>query len=739
MKFNDKAHTQKTNRNYGKCDICEIVYASEMVSVQHMLSLKHHKRYEAVQRSLGNPISHFCPVCGIGGIRDIKEWTDHVCSILHSSNFGQYMQISNTQKMAGKRQRNDKLVHGRLLNEPHMGESFVSLAMSKTQPEIILQDQVSSSGSGISEDLGNLASTPTSEVVRLNLPSTTVEKAGTSLSREEVPHTNIGDRESNCYPRSTVNERESHHSTNDQYSNDGSPSPNYYRIPLLDYRRSRYYPASHSSDVYWDRSSQQRMNHFDCNRTYDYHHQSYLVRHPRPYRSGRSSMLQSHLCSPRSNSFVSNERPKISLESDRDNASRSDSWHTNQEEEPMVDTRISENELARQSPESPKSVPQNSMQQESAQQRLSVQEGPSTEYSVSVMTDPSARPTLSALPLSSTVEKTHEVWELSEALDKLRQQQHTLTHYIRQLKYIRQQKSEEKRLLRKRRSALLREMNLSDSQAETGSSDEFDDNTEDGLGPIETVVEGHNFGEVVVSASGATSNVVPSAPEIVDEARDRNRPYRQPPPSSVADVMLDNVTSSASVVTTVLPASGLSAEGGNEAFTSDEPELPMLPTRSRKHSSQSDQTPSVSAAAAVKAPPGQLPEKDSMVPRGGRRPRRKNPRNVVSARRSSRRKAAAKHQSQTPTPSNATKRRKVAQDPPAVEVISGTFQQTRDGKAIEAESESGVDPTRLRWVRQLLSHPQSRVYTFAELDKLVIDIVNSAAPSKSSKQVSNQF
>ncbi|KAH9284207.1 hypothetical protein ECG_02986 [Echinococcus granulosus] len=655
------------------------------------------------------------------------------------------MQISNTQKMAVKQQRNDKLVHKRLLNEPHIGESSVSLAMSKTQPEVILQDQVSSSGSGISEDLGNLASTPTSKVVRLNLPSTSVEKAGTSLSREEVPHTNIDDRESNCYPCSTVNERESHHSINDQYSNDGSPSPNYYRIPLLDYRRSRYYPASHSSgneppDVYWDRSSHQRMNRFDCNRTYDYHRQSYLVRHPRPYRSGRSSILQSHLCSPRSNSFVSNERPKISSESDRDNASRSDSWHTSQKEAPMVNTRISENELARQSPESPKSVPQNSMQQESAQHRLSAQEGPSTEYSVSVMTDPSARPTLSALPPSSTVEKTHEVWELSEALDKLRQQQHTLTHYIRQLKYIRQQKSEEKRLLRKRRSALLREMNLSDSQAETGSSDEFNDNTADGLGPIETVVEGHNFGEVVVSASGATSKVVPSAPEIVDEARDQSRPYRQPPLSSVAEVMLDNVTSSASVVTTVLPASGLSAEGGNETFTSDGPELPMLPTRSRKHSSQSDQTPSVSAAAAaVKAPPEQLLEKDSMVPRGGRRPRRKNPRNVVSARRSSRRKAAAKHQSQTPTPSNATKRRKVAQDPPAVEVTSETFQQTRDGKATEAESESGVDPTRLRWVRQLLSHPQSRVYTFAELDKLVIDIVNSAAPSKSSKQASNQF
>lgn len=68
-----------------------------------------------------------------------------------------------------------------------------------------------------------------------------------------------------------------------------------------------------------------------------------------------------------------------------------------------------------------------------------------------------------------------------------------------------------------------------------------------------------------------------------------------------------------------------------------------------------------------------------------------------------------------------------------MEVKSEASQQARDGKVTEAVStsapESNVDPARLRWVRQLLSHPQSRVYTFAELDKLVIDLVNSASSS----------
>ncbi len=40
---------------------------------------------------------------------------------------------------------------------------------------------------------------------------------------------------------------------------------------------------------------------------------------------------------------------------------------------------------------------------------------------------------------SATFAKMHEVWELSEALDKIKQQQATLNHYIKQLKKIREQ------------------------------------------------------------------------------------------------------------------------------------------------------------------------------------------------------------------------------------------------------------------------------------------------------------
>lgn len=42
---------------------------------------------------------------------------------------------------------------------------------------------------------------------------------------------------------------------------------------------------------------------------------------------------------------------------------------------------------------------------------------------------------------SATFAKMHEVWEISEALDKLQQQQITLNHYIKELKHIRQQAS----------------------------------------------------------------------------------------------------------------------------------------------------------------------------------------------------------------------------------------------------------------------------------------------------------
>ncbi|KAL5971134.1 hypothetical protein TSMEX_001140, partial [Taenia solium] len=389
------------------------------------------------------------------------------------------------------------------------------------------------------------------------------------------------------------------------------------------------------------------------------------------------------------------------LESDRDNASKSGSGQSNQEEVAIMEPRISEKGLAHRSPESLNSVLQESMQQESVQQSALAQGGPSTEHSESVVAGPSTRPTLLVSPLSSTVKKTHEVWELSEALDKLRQQQRILTHYIRQLKYIRRQacfKGEEKRLLRKRRSALLREMDLSDSQAETGSSDDFNDDTTDGLDPIETAVEGDNAGKFVISTSGSSSNVVSSAVGVIDGAR-AQRSARQTSLSSVTEVVPHTGASSVTAVPTILPTSGPSAEIDIGTFTSDGSKLPVPPRWARKHPSRSNQTHPFAATVAVEG-------------------------------------IASKRRTRTPTSSSTTKRRKLAQSLARVGVKPEASQQAYDGKATEAVSasapKSGVDPVRLRWVRQLLSHPQSRVYTFAELDKLVIDHVNSTSSSSGS-------
>ncbi|KAM7535098.1 hypothetical protein Aperf_G00000091205 [Anoplocephala perfoliata] len=74
-----------------------------IVSVQHMISMKHHRRYENVQRAAGKQISHFCPVCGVSGMPDMNSWTLHLSSALHMRNYDQYIQILNAQKKALKR------------------------------------------------------------------------------------------------------------------------------------------------------------------------------------------------------------------------------------------------------------------------------------------------------------------------------------------------------------------------------------------------------------------------------------------------------------------------------------------------------------------------------------------------------------------------------------------------------------------------------------------------------------
>ncbi|KAL5109383.1 hypothetical protein TcWFU_008868 [Taenia crassiceps] len=614
--------------------------------------------------------------------------------------------MSNVQKTTLRQQRNDKSVHVRLFEESSIEEGSVSLSMPKAQSRIIGLDEKSSPGSMVSEN--------------------PVKKFETSLSCHsggKIACTITIDHEANCYRRSAIDGLGSCYLTTDCYHH-GSQT-NHYREPF---------------GTYLNRSSHQRVNHYRYN-NYNSHQQSCPVRQSEPHHSGRSTFSQSHTLLPRSNSYVTNGRSRMPLESEKDNAPNFGSGKSGQEEATMVEPQVPLKGSPHQLPDSLNSALQESMQQESVQQSALAQDGASTEYSESALTVPSTRFTSSVLPPSSTVEKTHEVWELSEALDKLREQQCTLTHYIRQLKHIRRQKSEEKRLLRQRRSALLREMNLSDSEAETGSSDEFNDDIADGLDPIETVVEGDNAGEFVVSTSGSSSNAPSLGAGIIAEAGDQGRSTCRTFLSPVAEAILDTDTSSVVEVTTVLSTSEPSAEGGIGALTPDGSELPMPPRWARKHPSRSDRTHPLSVAgAAVEASSGCLAAKGFMALRGSRRYRHKNSRNVVFGKRSSRR-VVSKRRTRTQASFSTTKKRKLAQNLTGVEVKSKASQQICDEKATGAVStsapKSGVDPARLRWVRQLLSHPQSRIYTFAELDKLVVDLSLPKGPRANFNPKSN--
>ena len=92
----------------------------------------------------------------------------------------------------------------------------------------------------------------------------------------------------------------------------------------------------------------------------------------------------------------------------------------------LVQPELAQEELLHQEPANSSSLVQEEVPAESSQ--------PAAEASSLLDTAP-------AITSSDIVAKTHEIWEISEALDKLRQQQSTLTHYIRQLKFIRRQVS----------------------------------------------------------------------------------------------------------------------------------------------------------------------------------------------------------------------------------------------------------------------------------------------------------
>ncbi|BHF73077.1 hypothetical protein SprV_0401615200 [Sparganum proliferum] len=64
----------------GQCDLCGVIYESELVSIQHILSTKHRRR----------------------GMRGLNEWLIHVKSALHADNLEQFQQIAHVQGKALK-------------------------------------------------------------------------------------------------------------------------------------------------------------------------------------------------------------------------------------------------------------------------------------------------------------------------------------------------------------------------------------------------------------------------------------------------------------------------------------------------------------------------------------------------------------------------------------------------------------------------------------------------------------
>ncbi|VDD79235.1 unnamed protein product [Mesocestoides corti] len=414
MKVAGTSNKYTSGSYYGKCDICEVVYGTETVSIQHMISIKHHKRYEAAQRSLGNPISHFCPLCGIGGMNDLNEWNNHVASALHSGNYSHFMQISNAQKMALKRRFLDRQTRQADSKAPSEKASLFCVFMRHCQMAFNFIAKATSLQTSNAQPETLRVLTPNA----LCNPSVILRKSGALF----VQHATIKPIPPGrgLFQR-IISEIITQQRQGDASAHSWTGTSTQYRSPHdtchYDYNKGR-------------RSDRFRGEGFRCE----------SFRGPSEFPKDKDN---SQSAGQRSRSSSRNVRPPSANDCHTLQPAPSIGNSPKSAFVPVAPERVQEGgatQFQTITRRSPQQEPQSSQQQ-----------SPTVPLSAAA-----AAPPFPPASNSATFAKMHEVWEISEALDKLRNEQATISLYIRQLKQIRQERRAEKKILIQRRSVLLR-------------------------------------------------------------------------------------------------------------------------------------------------------------------------------------------------------------------------------------------------------------------------------------------
>uniref|UniRef100_A0A0V0J8W5 Zinc finger protein 106 n=2 Tax=Schistocephalus solidus TaxID=70667 RepID=A0A0V0J8W5_SCHSO len=385
----------------GQCDLCGVIYETEPVSIQHILSIKHRRRYESHQRSRGRTVSHDCPVCGTRGIRSLNEWLIHVKSALHTDNLEQFKQITHAQGKALKQ----RVRSSKVRNNSHTESS---LHIEKLHTYKKFPDD---------ERLRNVTAEkpPDDHPARshgIDLPALTLDKNSLGGGGNDKNVSQPG--------RKVLNEKSL---TDNMESNlaDSSVSPHAdasLESPGLD----RESTATHDNRTRWYRK---RPYHWQSS-----HRLGHRGRFgPVEDRSGQDRHSHSRSGHPRQRYYSD---PRV----------RSAGWqllhpsgHGHDFEGPQ--SRPHDRHRGVRTSQRPKPIPQG-------------------HFGGDI-----------ALSNSTTFTRMHEVWEISEALEKLKQQQATLELYICRLNAALDQTKKEKIKLKERRSAILKEMDQSDSPAES--------------------------------------------------------------------------------------------------------------------------------------------------------------------------------------------------------------------------------------------------------------------------------
>uniref|UniRef100_A0A5K3EFQ1 C2H2-type domain-containing protein n=1 Tax=Mesocestoides corti TaxID=53468 RepID=A0A5K3EFQ1_MESCO len=433
MKVAGTSNKYTSGSYYGKCDICEVVYGTETVSIQHMISIKHHKRYEAAQRSLGNPISHFCPLCGIGGMNDLNEWNNHVASALHSGNYSHFMQISNAQKMALKRRFLDRQTRQADSKAPSEKAKATSLQTSNAQPEVKRFNQLPSSCPGTQNISGNSAPPKILRLDSFPLPDSSCPNTECTL-QPECHSKEI--RSPVCAAR--------HHKTHtsrsgslpkDHQRNYHSSSSRHVRQECYPQRPFVQRQGDASAHSWTGTSTQYRSPHDTCH--YDYNKGRRSDRFRGEGFRCESFRGPSEFPKDKDNSQSAGQRSRSSSRNVRPPSAND--CHTLQPA-----PSIGNSPKSAFVPVAPERVQEGGATQFQTITRRSPQQEPqsSQQQSPTVpLSAAAAAPPFPPASNSATFAKMHEVWEISEALDKLRNEQATISLYIRQLKQIRQEVS----------------------------------------------------------------------------------------------------------------------------------------------------------------------------------------------------------------------------------------------------------------------------------------------------------